>query len=172
MSTTTAGRATTSGAAASGLVRDATRLVALVAFGLAAGAALATWVADVAMSSSSAEAYISYRQATTAAFTATLPPLGGIGLLAAAVSAVRGRGRERALAAAAVLCAVAAMAVTVIVHFPINAEILAWSPTAPPADWPQVRDRWSAAHTARTLLALAGFGLLAIDRWRERSPRP
>ena len=59
MSTTTAGRATTSGAAASGLVRDATRLVALVAFGLAAGAALATWVADVAMSSSSAEAYIS-----------------------------------------------------------------------------------------------------------------
>ena len=172
MSTTTAGRATTSGAAASGLVRDATRLVALVAFGLGAGAALATWVADVAMSSSSAEAYISYRQATTAAFTATLPPLGGIGLLAAAVSAARGRGRERALAAAAVFCAVAAMGVTVLVHFPINAEILTWSPTAPPAEWLQLRDRWSTAHSVRTLLAVAGFGLLAIDRWRERTTRP
>ena len=159
-------------AASSGWVRDATRLVALGAFGLAAGAALATWAADVALGGSGAEVYISYRQATTAAFTATLPPLGGIGLLAAAVIALRGRGRERALAAAAALCAVAAMAVTVIVHFPINAEILTWSPTTPPPDWAQVRDRWSAAHTARTLLALAGFALLAIDRCRERSPQP
>ena len=169
---TIAGRDPALHAASSGRVRDATRLVALGAFGLAAGGALATWVADVAMGGSGAEVYISYRQATTAAYTAVLPPLGGIGLLAAAVSAVRGRGRERALAAAAVLCAVAAMAVTVIVHFPINAEILTWSPTTPPAGWLQVRDRWSAAHNVRTLLALVGFGLLAIDRWRERGPRP
>jgi uncharacterized membrane protein len=84
------------------------------------------------------------------------------------VTAAYGRGRERALAAAAVLCAVAAMAVTVILHFPINAEILTWSPTAPPTDWQQIRDRWSAAHTGRTLLALVGFGLLAVDRWRAQ----
>ena len=60
------------------------------------------------------------------------------------------------------------MIVTIIVHFPINAEILTWSPASPPADWQQVRDRWTAAHTARTLLSLAGFVLIALDSWRGR----
>jgi hypothetical protein len=153
-------------------VRDVARLTALLTLGLAAGAVLAVWVADVAISGGDATLYITYRQATTAAFTAALPPMGGLGLVAAAVSAVLARGRERALMATAALCSTAALLVTVIVHFPINAEILTWSPAAPPPDWQQLRDRWTLAHTARTLLTMIGFALLAIDRWRNRPTTP
>ncbi len=153
------------------MLRDTAQLTALVASGLLAGAALATWLADMAVSGSAA-LYIPYRQATDGSFGAILPPLGGLALLAAAASAVLGRGRGRMLSLAAAICFVAGLAVTIVVHFPLNAEILTWSPAAPPTDWQQVRDRWTGAHSARTLLAIAGFVLLTNDRWRGRDPLP
>ena len=61
---------------------------------------------------------------------------------------------------------------TVLVHFPVNAEILTWSPSAPPADWQQIQARWATAHLARTLLTLAGFVVLTLDRWRGRDVLP
>jgi Domain of unknown function (DUF1772) len=157
--------------AAQATLRDTARLIALVASGLIAGAVLATGLADTALSDS-AELYTAYRQATNGVFTATLPPLGGLALLAAAASAVLYQGRARTLSLAAAGCFVAALAVTVLVHFPLNAEILTWSPSAPPADWQQIQARWATAHLARTLLTLAGFVVLTLDRWRARDVLP
>ena len=157
--------------AAQATLRDTARLIALVASGLIAGAVLATGLADTALSGS-AELYTAYRQATHGVFTATLPPLGGLALLAAAASAVLHQGRARTLSLAAAGCFVAALAVTVLVHFPLNAQILTWSPGAPPADWQQIQARWATAHLARTLLTLAGFVVLTLDRWRGRDVLP
>ena len=157
--------------AAQATLRDVARLIALVASGLIAGAVLATGLADISLSGS-AELYTAYRQATNGLFTATLPPLGGLALVAAAASAVLHQGRARTLSIAAAVCFVAALAVTVLVHFPVNAEILTWSPSAPPADWQQIQARWATAHLARTLLTLAGFVVLTLDRWRGRDVLP
>jgi hypothetical protein len=94
----------------------------------------------------------------------TLPPLGGLALLAAAASAVLHHGRARTLSLAAAVCFVAALAVTVLVHFPLNAEILTWSPAEAPADWQQIQARWGG-RPPRPYPAHAG-------RVRRAHPRP
>lgn len=69
---------------------------------------------------------------------------------------------------AAIACLILGLLVTVVVHFPINAEIMTWRPAAPPVDWQQLRDRWLAAHAVRTVLAVTGFVLLAASGpWRR-----
>jgi hypothetical protein len=44
----------------------------------------------------------------------------------------------------------------------LNAEIMTWVVSAPPPDWPDVRDRWLAAHVLRTALAGISFVLLVV----------
>ncbi len=39
---------------------------------------------------------------------------------------------------------------TLVFEVPINKQIAAWSPTAMPAHWHALRDRWVAFHFART----------------------
>ena len=148
--------------AAQATLRDLARLIALVASGLIAGAVLATGLADTALSGS-AELYTAYRQATNGLFTATLPPLGGLALLAAAASAVLHQGRARTLSLAAAGCFVAALAVTVLVHFPLNAEILTWSPARRPLTGS--RSRPLGGRSPRTHPAHPG-------RVRRAHPRP
>jgi hypothetical protein len=70
---------------------------------LIAGAVLATGLADAALSGSAALCTV-YRQATNGLFTATLSPLGGLALVAAAASAVLDQGRARMLSLAAAGC--------------------------------------------------------------------
>jgi len=137
--------------------------VAIIASGVLAGAILATWLTEASLGNS-AQLWIEYHQAITSAYTRALPPLGGLALLAAlATLAVTWRIRPtRWLVLAAVGCLVAGFLVTVVVHFPINAEILTWQPSAPPADWQEFRDRWLTAHVGRSMAALAGFALLVV----------
>lgn len=139
----------------------ALRLTAVLASGLLAGAVLVIWLLDVELGRTAA-LFTAYRQAATGPLTGSLPPLGGVALVAAAACAVLGRGRDRVVALSAASCLLVGLIVTVMVHFPINAEILTWSAAAPPADWQQLRDRWQAAHAARSLLSAAAFVLLAL----------
>lgn len=160
MSTATTTARTVGRRPAAAMLTDATRLTGLLASGILAGAVLAIWLLDVELGRS-ATLFTQYRQATTGPLTRALPPLGGLALLAAVASGVLGRGRARLLALSAAACLLTGLIVTVVVHFPINNAILAWSPAAPPVDWQQVRDRWQLAHAARTLLSVAAFVLLA-----------
>ena len=76
----------------------------------------------------------------------------------------RHRHRQRLpllFALAALVLAAVATASTLAINVPINAEVLSWSPAAPPGNWEQVRDRWTLAHTIRTGLATAAFVLEA-----------
>ena len=139
----------------------ATRVVGLLAAGLLAGAVAVIWLLDVELGRSG-ELYMQYRQATTGALTRLLPPLGGVALLATG-AAVLLDGRRWTLLVALV-CLVAGLVTTVTVHFPLNDAIVAWS--RPPADWTQIRDRWRAAHVARTVASVVAFVLLAVDLGR------
>jgi uncharacterized membrane protein len=145
---------------------------AMVLTGVLAGAVLATWLSEASVGGST-ELWIAYHQAVTPAYTRVVPPLGGLALIAAlaALAASWPSPRDRRLILAAVACLVIGLVVTVVVHFPINAEIATWQPADPPADWQQFRDRWLAAHAVRTIFAVAGFALLvACCRQRRTEP--
>ncbi len=60
------------------------------------------------------------------------------------------------------LCLVGAGLTTFRGHFPLNAQISAWSIASPPTDWLQVQRQWTTFHHARVALVLVGFGLLAL----------
>ncbi len=137
------------------------RSVAVLATGLLAGAVLSVWLAQGPLGSSAA-LYIESHQAVDPVYTRVLPPLGVTGLVAALVALTAGwsQVRARSLTLVAAGCLVLGLIVTVVVHFPINAELLTWSAAAPPADWEALRDRWTAAHAVRTVLTVAAFGLL------------
>jgi hypothetical protein len=100
---------------------------AIILTGVLAGAVLATWLSEVSLGGS-AELWIAYHQAVTPAYTRAVPPLGGLALIAAL--AVAGTSwwsvRDRRLVLAAVACLLVGLVVTVVVHFPINAEIATW----------------------------------------------
>lgn len=150
----------------------AARPAAIVLTGVLAGAVLATWLNEASLVGST-ELWIEYHQAITPAYTAAVPPIGGLALIAAlaALAASWRSPRDRRLILAAVACLLIGLVVTVVVHVPINAEIAAWRPVAPPAEWQQLRDRWLAAHAVRTVLAVAGFVLLVAGHRRRRTER-
>ena len=70
-----------------------------------------------------------------------------------------------------VLASIVGLVVTVVVHFPINAEIATWQPAASDTDWHQFQQQWLTAHAVRTVAALAGFVLLVVVGTRRRDLR-
>lgn len=136
------------------------RPAAIALTGIVAGAVLGTWLSEASFGPTGL--WIAYHQAITPAYTRALPSIGGLALIAAlaTLAASWGQPRDRRLTLAAVACLVIGLLVTVVVHFPINAQIATWQPAAPPADWQQLRGRWLAAHAVRTVFAVAGFALL------------
>ena len=145
---------------------------AIVLTGLLAGAVLGTWLSEVSLGGSS-ELWIAYHQAITPAYTRVVPPLGGLALIAtlAALAASWSNPRDRRLTLGATACLLVGLVVTVVVHFPINAEIATWQPAA-------VR-RLAASPAAvaggpcvRTVAAVAaGFVLLVAVGTRRRDLR-
>lgn len=150
----------------------AVRPAATVLTGVLAGAVLATWLSEKALGDST-PLWIAYHQAINPTFTRAFPLLAGLALIAALVAAATSWGipLDRLLVLSAIGCLLIGLGITVIVHFPINAEIATWRSDAPPADWQQIRDRWLAAHTIRTAFAVSGFALLVSAQRRPRARR-
>jgi uncharacterized membrane protein len=144
---------------------------AIVLTGVLAGAVLGTWLSEVSLRGSS-ELWIAYHQAVTPAYKRVVPPLGMLALIAAVgvLATSWSSSRDRRLTLGATACLLVGLVVTVVVHFPINAEIATWQPATVFADWQQLQQRWLAAHALRTVAAVAGFGLLvAVSTRRRRS---
>lgn len=157
------GEAATAGARRASALLAAAHRVAIISSGVLAGAILGTWLSEASFGGS-AEPWIAYHQAITSAYTGVVPPIGGLAMIAT-LTALAGSWRTprtRWLLVAAAGCLVIGMLVTVLVHFPINDEIMTWQPSAPPADWQERRDGWLIAHAVRTVIAMAGFVLLVV----------
>jgi uncharacterized membrane protein len=67
------------------------------------------------------------------------------------------------------VCLLVGLVVTVVVHFPMNAEIATWQPAMIFADRQQLQQRWLAAHALRTVAAVAGLVLLVAVGTRRRA---
>jgi uncharacterized membrane protein len=98
-----------------------------------------------------------------------------IGLIAV-VLLFRSRSTPAAwLAAIGLLLMIAVMVITLAVEVPIDNLIATWTEATLPADWQEIRARWSAFHTVRTFLALGavaaavGAGLATRTAAREKS---
>lgn len=160
----------TAAAHARATLLDASRPAAALLAAVLAGAVLTTWVSEAVLIGS-AEPWITYHQTTLEAYSRSIPPLGALVLIAAlaAVAAARSRPRERRILGSALACMLVGLVVTAVVHFPINAEIATWDPSAPPTGWRELQHRWIAAHVVRTVLTVLGLALLvtAGAPWRR-----
>ena len=56
---------------------------------------------------------------------------------------------------------IAALLVTTIIEVPIVKQIDTWTVATLPANWEQLRDRWSSFHLIRIAASIAGLALLA-----------
>lgn len=63
--------------------------------------------------------------------------------------------------------------VTRSVNVPINNELAAWNPVAPPASWQQARDTWNESNLVRALASclcfISSVVLMAVSRSLERA---
>jgi uncharacterized membrane protein len=79
------------------------------------------------------------------------------------------------LAAIGLLLMIAVLVITLAVEVPIDNLIATWTEATLPADWQEIRSRWSAFHTVRTFLSLGavaaavGAGLTLRTVAREMS---
>jgi uncharacterized membrane protein len=139
------------------------RLTAVLLTGLLAGSGLAISLLEANLGGSSSF-YTEYKQLVIRAYTIPLPVLGGGSILASVAIAFLGRryGMTLWLALAAALLVATGLVITLLVHFPINAQIMTWSPQSPPADWRQLADRWREANLIRSAAAIIAFVLLLV----------
>lgn len=66
------------------------------------------------------------------------------------------------LTLAASLCFVVALLITVLVEVPIVEQIVTWTVPTLPANWQQLRDRWSKFHIIRVVAGFAGLVFLVV----------
>ena len=143
------------------------RFVALFAIGLAAGGALCILLLERYMPGSPSF-YIEYKQMAIRALTVPLPALAAAGLLATAADCWL-TGRQGVwpafwLGIFAIVLNLAAAILTKAGHFPINDQIIKWSPGNPPPDWAATAARWSVLHAWRTALSLGSFASLILSQ--------
>jgi uncharacterized membrane protein len=79
---------------------------------------------------------------------------------AAAATALDGIGSGLALRCSGLAALLVWIAVTLGGTVPINAAVLDWNATAPPADWRAQIERWEQLDTVRTWAAVIAFALL------------
>ncbi|QDK82348.1 DUF1772 domain-containing protein [Spirosoma sp. KCTC 42546] len=64
------------------------------------------------------------------------------------------------LTLAGFICFLAALLVTVWIEVPIVMQIVSWDPSALPANWTHLRDRWVNFHWIRVMGGLVGLAFL------------
>ena len=77
-----------------------------------------------------------------------------VGLAAIALLFRAGSTTAGWLAAVALLLTIGVLVITLAVEVPIDNQIKTWTTATLPADWQDIRARWSVFHTVRTFLSL------------------
>jgi hypothetical protein len=138
------------------------RVVALLLTGLYAGGVLFVVLAP-SLTRLPGEVYVPYWQALNTDYGRAMPPLLLTCLAAQAVTVAlswRTGGWFLGLSLAALVLVVLTVVLTVVGMEPINRAVDAWDADRLPADWAEIRARWSGRHLIRTALALTAFGCL------------
>jgi cbb3-type cytochrome oxidase subunit 1 len=62
---------------------------------------------------------------------------------------------------------IACIFITLLGNKPIDDVVLTWSSASLPSGWEDLRDRWWTLHVLRTIVELAGFGIVAWTSVRK-----
>lgn len=110
--------------------------------------------------------YVSRQQAMIRMLNTPMPILGAVTILLALISAGLhwSQSRSRWFWILGALFLIVSGLITRFLNQPINAMVMTWTSSAPPADWEALRDKWWQWHLARTTIIALGFvSLLAAS---------
>jgi hypothetical protein len=145
------------------VVLTAVRGALLMVGGLLTGAIFDVWLMEHSFRGDGS-LYTELKQLQIRALQGPLPLLGAATLAFGLVHLFLARRNRLAAGStlAGVLCFAVCFVITVRGHFPLNAQIMEWSVTAPPDGWSDLAGRWRDLHDLRTLFAVVGYGLLLL----------
>jgi hypothetical protein len=143
--------------------------VAVCVDGILAGVFLGSGLVEQSAKALNGKTWIRYKQAKERVYGRAGPIL-LLGAILLSILAMVGRG-ERAPFAVAILSLLGVLAVTGVVHVPLNRAIDTASPEAPPSGWADIRTRWRRWHWLRTALTVVAF-VLAIVAFGGISANP
>jgi len=106
--------------------------------------------------------FVEMRQHAIRSMNIKLPLMAAAGILLTLVPAFLAR-KDPGLAwllSGAVLLFAAAGAVTRFYNQPVNSIVMTWTISSPPHNWLELRDQWWVWRVLRTVLGIAGQGLL------------
>lgn len=142
------------------------QFAALFLTALSMGVHFGTWLTERPLRRTQSGAlFIEVHQERDRVAARVMPILGSAALvlLALAVFLMRTVPAAFVLALSGFVLCVGDALVTALVNVPINREVQSWRPSAPPAEWRRLRDRWERFHSVRTLLIVAGFALFSAS---------
>jgi uncharacterized membrane protein len=152
----------------------ATRVAAVLLLGIFAGGVSFTVIAPSLMELPG-PAYTRYWQALNVDYGLAMPILLMTSIVLVLVATVLSYQHGRlifVLSALALLLIVLAVALTLTIMEPLNRLADTWNPDQLPTDWEQVRQRWLAWHTVRTVLAVGAFAALLSAHTVNRASPP
>jgi hypothetical protein len=154
------------------LLALAIRFANLLLAALVTGAMFGLWLAFNPKSGLDGPSYIVIHQQSVRGMNTTMPVLGLVTIVTTIAVAFLARD-DKTRFVMVILAIVAFVATGLITRFanqPINAVVMGWSPSSPPAEWAALRDVWWRWHVARLSLGVAGLSLLILaELLRDRS---
>lgn len=155
------------------MVVGSVRFVSLLLTSLLVGAMFGIWL-GFNPAALTATAYVEMQQNAIRALNVSLPALGFVCVVLTAVLAALTKNDKqgRYLLIAATLCLAAAGAITRLGNQPINAVVMTWSPSAPAANWIELRDIWWHWHILRTVAGVSALVLALLAALRVQRDLP
>jgi uncharacterized membrane protein len=95
----------------------------------------------------------------------TVMPILGLATIVTTIAAAFLTREDKTRLVLLILAAIAFVATGLITRFanqPLNAIVMGWSPSSPPADWAALRDNWWHWHVLRIVCGVAGSSLLIL----------
>jgi len=146
-------------------ISGAVRFIAILSCGLFTGFLFGDLIATAfARSKVSASSFIEFQQIIHVRVLKILPLTftAMISALAWLILVRTWHNAEFWLVVSALVAMAIAFALTVIVNFPINDQLMSWNPTAPPKNFRETWSPWEKAHKLRTVLWMTAFVLEAV----------
>ena len=142
------------------------RVIAVVTIGLLAGIYLNDRASAYARDGLSASSFVQYQQMVHVSFVKMMPPL-LFGALAAGIIwlllvRLQWRSVEFWLIAASLCGIIFVAAATFLINVPLNAQLMTWSASSPPANLKELWAPWERVDTIRTIVAVCVLFLEVI----------
>lgn len=140
---------------------EALEVMAVLLSGTVAGLLVGTGMNEQTLTTVPPASWIDHRRASDRLFGRVMPPVLIISVLLPAVAAGLSA-PVRLWFAGAVCGAIGVIAITRVVHLPLNKRIEEFDRLSPPTGWRAVQRRWIVAHWFRAALASLAFGVATM----------